>query len=96
MVTEHALLSVTPGSEAAFEAALELALPIIRSAPGCRSASVSRGIESPSTYLLLVEWESVEAHTTGFRSSAAFQDWRGLLHHFYARPSDVEHFAPLA
>ena len=33
-VLEHALLTVAPGREDEYEAALALALPIIRSAPG--------------------------------------------------------------
>jgi heme-degrading monooxygenase HmoA len=39
-----------------------------------------------------VEWESVEDHMVGFRASEAFQEWRALLHHFYAIPPVVEHF----
>lgn len=96
MIIEHALLPVVPGQEAAFEAALTLALPIIRAVPGCRRAALSRGIESPSTYLLIVEWDSVEAHDPGFRSSAEYQEWKRLLHHFYDPFPTVEHFEPIA
>jgi heme-degrading monooxygenase HmoA len=46
--------------------------------------------------LLLVEWESLEAHTQGFRGSAAYEEWRRLLHHFYEPFPVVEHFEPVA
>jgi heme-degrading monooxygenase HmoA len=92
MVREHAVLPVVPGREADFERALHEALPLIAGSPGFLRLSVSRGIESPSTYLLLVEWESLEAHTEGFRGSAAFRRWRELLHHFYDPFPDVQHF----
>lgn len=92
MITEHALLPVTPGQEDDFESAFAVARPIIARAKGCRSVSLSRSIESPSSYLLLVEWESVEDHMVGFRESEDFQEWRSLLHHFYATPAVVEHF----
>jgi heme-degrading monooxygenase HmoA len=47
-------------------------------------------IEEPNRYLLLVEWEQLEDHTIGFRGSAAYQEWRSLLHHFY-EPFPVVH-----
>jgi heme-degrading monooxygenase HmoA len=92
MIREHAVLPVVPGREAAFEAAVREAVPLISSSPGFVRLTVSRGIETPHQYLLLVEWESLEAHTEGFRSSAAYEQWRLLLHHFYDPFPDVQHF----
>jgi len=43
-------------------------------------------------YLLLVRWETLEAHTIGFRGSPAYAEWRALLHHFYEPFPTVEHF----
>ncbi|TQJ34030.1 antibiotic biosynthesis monooxygenase family protein [Arthrobacter sp. SLBN-122] len=92
MITEHALLSVVPGREEQFEAAFRQARPIIASMPGFVSLSLSRSIESPGTYLLLVEWEKLEDHTVGFRGSPKYQQWRALLHRFYDPFPVVEHF----
>lgn len=61
-----------------------MARPLISQQPGFRSLSISRSTESPNLYLLLVEWDSVEAHTGGFRGSAGYERWKELLHHFYA------------
>lgn len=92
MITEHALLEVIPGQEAAFVEAMETAKAIIAASPGFRSLRVERGVERPSSFLLLVEWERLEDHTEGFRGSAAYQDWRAALHHFYDPFPVVEHF----
>ena len=92
MTREHAVLPVVPGREAQFEAALREALPLISGTPGFLSLSVARGVEVPNHYLLLVEWESLEAHTIGFRQSPAYERWRSLLHHFYDPFPDVQHF----
>ena len=81
-----------PGLEAEFESAFAEARPIIASMPGFRSLPLLRGIESASTYLLLVEWETVEHHEVGFRQSPEYQQWRALLHHFYEPFPVVEHF----
>lgn len=86
------MLSVRPGAEPEFEAAFAQARPLISCQPGFVSLSLSRSIESPNLYLLLVEWESVEAHTEGFRKSPEFERWRELLHHFYEPKPVIEHF----
>ena len=95
-VTEHALLPVKAGQEGDFERAFAQARPIIASMPGFISLQLQRGIESPSTYLLLVEWESVEHHQIGFRQSPEYQQWRALLHRFYEPFPVVEHFSQLS
>ena len=92
MILEHALLPVKAGQEAAFEAAFAEARPIIASMPGFISLRLNRGVESSSSYLLLVEWETVEHHEVGFRQSPQYQQWRALLHHFYEPFPVVEHF----
>ncbi|MFI5041078.1 MAG: antibiotic biosynthesis monooxygenase family protein [Acidimicrobiales bacterium] len=96
MILEHALLDVTPGAEQAFEEAFRQARGIIAAATGFRSLRLSRCAERPSRYLLLVEWESIEDHTVGFRGSAAYEEWRRLLHHFYDPFPVVEHYEELA
>ena len=92
MILEHASLDVIPGQESAFEAAFAQAKAIIAASPGFRSLRLARCVESPSRYLLLVEWDTLEDHTVGFRGSAAYQDWRRLLHHFYDPFPTVEHY----
>jgi heme-degrading monooxygenase HmoA len=41
---------------------------------------------------LIVRWSSLEAHTVGFRQSAAFADWRAIIGPYFAKPPVVEHF----
>jgi heme-degrading monooxygenase HmoA len=96
MITEHAILPVTPGREQDFERAFATALPLIAASPGFLDARLLRGIETSTSYLLLVNWESVEAHQVGFRGSPAYDEWRALLHHFYDPFPVVEHFTQVA
>lgn len=92
MVLEHAILPVRAGEQQAFEAAFAEAVPLIAGSPGFRSLRLSRGVEDPGHYLLLVEWDTLEDHVEGFRGSPAYERWRTLLHHFYDPPPIVEHF----
>lgn len=90
------MLPVLPGQEREFEAAFAEAKAIIASMPGFQTLTLSRCLERPSTYLLLVEWDALADHTEGFRGSAEYQQWRELLHHFYDPFPVVEHFAQVA
>ena len=92
MILERAIFAVQPGSEQGFEAAMEQAKDVISQAGGFRSFRLQRGIEQPSTYLLLVEWDSVEDHMQGFRESELFVRWRELIGPYFAAPPEVEHY----
>ena len=92
MVLEIADFAVLPGKEDEFVAAVREALAYVTDTPGRRSARVTRGVESPSRFVLLIEWDSLEAHTVGFRESENFGRWRGVVGPFFDGPSRVEHF----
>jgi heme-degrading monooxygenase HmoA len=92
VITEHALLEVIAGQEDAFLEAMDKAKDLIAASPGFVSLRVERGMERPGCFLLLVEWERLEDHTEGFRGSAAYEDWRAALHHFYDPFPLVEHY----
>jgi heme-degrading monooxygenase HmoA len=96
MVIEHAQISITPGREEEFEAAFEQVKRVIAQAPGVRGARLGRGVERPSVYQLLVEWDTVEDHTVGFRESDLFIQWRALIGEFFAEPPHVEHSLVIA
>ena len=92
MILEVAVLNVRPGMAGAFEKAFHQASSIISAMPGYISHQLQRCIEAPNRYVLLVNWETVEAHTVGFRGSPEYQDWKRMLHHFYDPFPVVEHY----
>jgi heme-degrading monooxygenase HmoA len=92
MVLEVAGISVVPGSEASFVAAYRGVRHVVASTPGCVSVRMTRGIESPSRFVLLVEWDSLDAHLQNFRGSERFVEWRAAIGPFFAEPPHVEHF----
>lgn len=92
MILEAAALTVKPAQSEAFEAAFAQAQAIIASMPGYRAHQLQRCIEREGQYLLLVEWDSIEAHEVGFRKSPQYQQWRALLHHFYDPFPTVLHY----
>ena len=91
MVLEVALIEVRDGAQDAFEAGYAQARDLVAATPGWRSMRMTRGIETPTRYVLLVEWDSVQAHE-GFRASERFGQWRALIGPHFAGPPTVEHF----
>jgi heme-degrading monooxygenase HmoA len=96
MILEVAILNVKAGEQAAFEVAFATASPIIASMKGYRRHELRRCLESANQYALLVEWDTLEDHTIGFRGSEQYQEWRRLLHHFYDPFPTVEHYEAIS
>jgi heme-degrading monooxygenase HmoA len=95
MVLEHVPISVIPGREAEFEAVFDEARHLLAGAGGFRSLRLSRCVERPSSYLLLVEWDTLADHVDGFRNSPAFTEWRALVGPLWNPLPDVTHFDEL-
>lgn len=96
MILEIASLQVRPNQSAEFEATFRIAQQYIAAIPGYLGHELQRCIEQPEHYMLLVRWLSVEHHEVGFRTSAEYQEWRKLLHHFYEPFPTVLHYEQVA
>lgn len=94
MILEVAILDIKPGMESDFESSFARAQKIISSMPGYISHELQHCLEKTNRYILLVNWETLEHHTVGFRESPQYQEWRSLLHHFYDPFPVVQHFKP--
>jgi heme-degrading monooxygenase HmoA len=92
MILEAVSLNIIAGREWEFETAFATATPLISAIDGYISHELHRCLEVSGKYLLLVRWRNLENHTIGFRQSPEYQQWRGLLHHFYDPFPTVEHF----
>ena len=91
MVTELADLTVDPDRGDAFADAYRGARHLLLDA-GAASVRMSRGVESPGRFVMLVEWDSVAAHEA-FRAGPTFTGWRAAVGPFFASPPTVEHVA---
>jgi heme-degrading monooxygenase HmoA len=92
MILEAVMLQVKSGMEKEYEDAFREASNIISSMNGYISHELHRCLEVEGKYLLLVKWETLEAHMVGFRQSDEYQEWKKLLHPFYDPFPTVEHF----
>ncbi len=74
MVTEFAQIEVKPGLEEAFIEGAAKSRPVFLAAEGCFGMGLQRSVEAPTKFLLMVQWESVDAHMVTFRESPAFRN----------------------
>ncbi len=93
MVTEFAQIEVKPGMEETFIQGAAKSRPVFLAAEGCFGMGLQRSVEEPSKFLLMVQWESVDAHMVIFRESPGFQEWRNNVGHCFAVPPVVWHGA---
>jgi len=96
MILEVATLNIVSGEEEGFENAFSEAQLIIRQMNGYIKHELHKCIEKESNYLLLVWWETIADHETGFRQSSQYQEWKKLLHHFYDPFPTVLHFSEVS
>lgn len=92
MVSEVAILDVISDKSKEFEQSFAKAQKIISSMGGYISHELKKCIEKENRYILLVEWQSLEAHTVGFRQSSEYKEWKKLLHRYYDPFPRVEHY----
>ncbi|MCW2406871.1 quinol monooxygenase YgiN [Sphingobium sp. B1D7B] len=91
MIFEIAHIAIKQDMSLAFEDGVRRAAGLFKSAEGCTSFRLERGIEEPLNYLLIVGWRSVDDHMLTFRASDAFAQWRALVGSCFAEPPQVRH-----
>ncbi len=97
MVVEIADFKVRPEQTHDFVLAItEAARSVLSKATGYRNHRILACQETPGRFVLTVEWDTVEAHTVGFRQSPAFAQWRAFIGPFFLEPPHVEHFDVVA
>jgi heme-degrading monooxygenase HmoA len=69
MVKEVSVLTIDPKDAAAFERVFVEVAPVLRRQPGYLHDELLRVVENDFEYVLVIHWESVEAHKAFIGSS---------------------------
>jgi heme-degrading monooxygenase HmoA len=92
MLVERSYLLIKDGLEDDFAAVMaDKAIPLLKGLDGANAVSFGRGVESPDKFMLLIEWQTMDAHTA-FTKDPSFAEFRALLAPFTMGGS-MEHFA---
>jgi quinol monooxygenase YgiN len=58
----------------------------------CLGYELSRCLDDPSSYILRIEWDSVEGHMQGFRNSAEFRSFFAAIKPYVDKITEMRHY----
>lgn len=91
MLLERAELLIKEGQEEGFSAVMkERGIGLLSGVPGVRSVSLGRGVENPGKFMLLIEWQNMDAHGA-YNKSPVCGEVRALIGRF-SKGGSMEHF----
>ena len=91
MLLERSELLVREGQAEGFAAAMnDRGLAMLAGVDGVKTVGFGRGLENPDKFILLVEWDSMDAHVA-FTKSAIYTPFRELFAPF-TKGGAMEHF----
>lgn len=93
MVLEIVIARIRSEMQDAFPVAFLKARAYLSSNPHVLSFKLMRGIEESSTFVLLIEWDSIAGHMEIFRKSQEYIEFRAILGSFY-ETVEMKHFEP--
>lgn len=92
MILEIAVLDIKEDAIETFEGVLEGAKAVISQSKGFVSIEFQQCIETPTKFLALIQWKTLEDHTVGFRESELFKEWRAVLSPYFNKPPFADHY----
>jgi len=91
MLLERTELLIREGQEEEFSASMkDRGIRMLASVPGVVSVNLGRGVENPSKFMLLVEWENMDAHIA-YNKAPVCGEIRALIGRF-SKGGTMEHF----
>jgi quinol monooxygenase YgiN len=71
----------------------EAARAALDTSPHCVAYELSRCTEEPTSFILRIEWVSVEGHLEGFRKSPQFAAFLAAVRPFIGNIREMRHYA---
>jgi heme-degrading monooxygenase HmoA len=96
VIVEVAWLTAKPGLRDRVREGLRAARPVIARAPGYIDSVFLQGLTEPDSFVLRIEWQTLEAYTDSFRQSDLLSEWRSHFYHLLAEPPKVTPYEAIA
>ena len=92
MIVEYTRYKVSEQQEKALIEAYEQARSVLDTSPHCLSYELSQCTEEPTSYVLRIEWDSVNGHLEGFRKSPQFAAFFQAVRPFFNDIQEMRHY----
>lgn len=92
MIVEYIRYAVPKTRAADFESAYRQAGQLLDEDPHCLCYEVARGVEEPEHFVVRIEWDSIQGHEQGFRSSPQFREFFAAVQPFFSEIEEMKHY----
>jgi quinol monooxygenase YgiN len=93
MLVEYIRYTIPETRSADFEASYLKAGESLTASVHCLAYELSRCQEDPSSYVLRIEWDSLEGHMQGFRNSAEFRGFFAAIKPYVDQITEMRHYS---
>jgi heme-degrading monooxygenase HmoA len=92
VIVEYIRYQIPEEQETAFRDAYAGGQVSLHKSPHCLGWEVTRCVEEPTSWVVRIEWDSVEGHVNGFRKSAEFGSFLTHVRPFVANIQEMRHY----
>ncbi|HEX4215152.1 MAG TPA: antibiotic biosynthesis monooxygenase family protein [Candidatus Dormibacteraeota bacterium] len=96
MIVEYIRYRIPEASAGEFLAAYGRASASLDRSQHCLGYELSRGVEERGSWILRIEWDSVEGHENGFRRSVEFGEFLEAIRSYVPAIAEMKHYQPSA
>ena len=93
MIVEYVRYEIEEERGPEFEAAYAQAAAALDASPSCLAYELSRCVEAPASYILRIEWDSIEGHMQGFRRGPEFPGFFAAIRPYVGDIAEMRHYA---
>ena len=92
MTIEYIRYTIPPDRAASFEASYARGAEALAASAHCRGYEIARCVEDPTSYVVRIDWDSVEGHLEGFRRSDEFRRFFQHVQPFVEEIQEMRHY----
>lgn len=92
MIMEYIRYTIPETQSAEFERGYAEAGVSLKDSAHCLAYELSRCLDDPSSYILRIEWDSVEGHMQGFRNSPEFRSFFAAIRPYVNQITEMRHY----
>lgn len=92
MIVEYIRYDLDPSRAPALVEAYEAASKSLQQSPHCLGYELARCSEAPGSFVLRIEWDSLEGHLQGFRTSPHFRSFFTAVQPFVKDIAEMRHY----
>ena len=92
MIVEYIRYTIPEAQRGVFEHTYEQAQTALLASPHCLRYELAQCVEEDDSYILRIEWDSLEGHLQGFRTSPEFRTFFVAVRPFVNNITEMRHY----